>query len=124
MAIRYVPLILLGVLLNAVAQILMKAGMIKIGHFEFSMANLVPVGIKTFTSPYVLVALACYVISVLVWLAALSKVEVSYAYPLLSIGYIVTALYAQFRFMENLSPTRWAGIIVICIGVYLITRTG
>ncbi|MBF0525589.1 MAG: 4-amino-4-deoxy-L-arabinose transferase, partial [Deltaproteobacteria bacterium] len=93
MAIRYVPLILLGVLLNAVAQILMKAGMIKIGHFEFSLANLVPVGIKTFTSPYVLVALACYVISVLVWLAALSKVEVSYAYPLLSIGYIVTALY-------------------------------
>jgi drug/metabolite transporter (DMT)-like permease len=58
-----------------------------------------------------------------VWLLVLSRVEVSYAYPLLSIVYIVTAFAGWLFFHESIGATRWAGIVVICIGVWLITRS-
>ena len=120
---RYLPLILLGVLLNAAAQLCLKQGMRQVGHFAFTLENLVPIGFKVAINPFVFAGLACYVISVAVWLLALSRVEVSYAYPLLSVGYIVTAFAGQLFFGEALGPTRWAGIVVICFGVYLITRS-
>ena len=65
----------------------------------------------------------CYVISVGVWMMALSRVEVSYAYPLLSVGYIVTAFAGHLFFEEELGAVRWVGILVICLGVYLIPRS-
>jgi multidrug transporter EmrE-like cation transporter len=120
---RYLPLIMLGVLLNAAAQLCLKQGMRQVGHFAFTLENLVPIGFKVALNPFVFAGLACYVVSVVVWLLALSRVEVSYAYPLLSVGYIVTAFAGQLFFGEALGPTRWAGIIVICLGVYLITRS-
>jgi multidrug transporter EmrE-like cation transporter len=119
---RYLPLILLGVFLNASAQLSLKQGMRMIGHFSFSFDNLLPIGTKVALNPFVLAGLFCYVVSVFVWLMALSRVDVSYAYPLLSVGYIVTALVGQIYFGETLGPVRWTGILVICLGVYLITR--
>ena len=120
---RYLPLILLGVLLNAFAQLSLKQGMRTIGHFAFSVENILPIGAKAIFNPFVLTGLLCYVISVIVWLMALSRVDVSYAYPLLSVGYIVTAFAGQIFFQEALGPVRWAGILIICIGVLLITRS-
>jgi multidrug transporter EmrE-like cation transporter len=115
-------LILLGVLLNAGAQLLLKAGMDRIGEFSFSLHNALPIGWQAATNPFILGGLFCYVISVLVWLLVLSRVEVSYAYPMLSIGYIVNAVAAYYLFGENLSLSRIIGIGVIIIGVYLIAR--
>jgi len=88
---RYLPLILLGVLLNACAQIVLKQGMRNIGHFAFSIQNILPIGVKVALNPFVMIGIFCYVVSVIVWLMVLSRVDVSYAYPLLSVGYIVTA---------------------------------
>lgn len=120
---RYLPLILSGVLLNATAQLALKQGMRQIGHFEFRLENFFSIGLNVALNPFVIAGLACYVFSVVIWLLVLSRVEVSYAYPLLSVGYIVTALAGRYFFSEALSPTRWAGIMVICFGVWLITRT-
>jgi drug/metabolite transporter (DMT)-like permease len=120
---RYLPLILLGVLLNAGAQIALKQGMRTIGPFAFSLENLFPVGVKAILNPFVVAALFCYAVSVIVWLMVLSRVEVSYAYPLLSVGYIVAAFAGKSFFAESLGPVRWAGVLVICLGVYLITRS-
>lgn len=115
-------LILLGVLLNAGAQLLLKAGMSHIGHFSFTMANALPIGFKAFTNFYILSGLLSYVISVLVWMMVLSRVQVSYAYPMLSIGYIVNAVAAYFLFGEALTLSRIIGITVIVIGVFLIAK--
>ena len=120
---RYIPLILTGVLLNALAQLALKKGMSVIGHFQFSFENLVPIAARVALNPFVITGLICYVVSVVVWLLVLSRVEVSYAYPLLSVGYIVTAFAGKYFFNEALTPVRWAGIVVICLGVYLITRS-
>ncbi len=119
---KYIPLIMVGVLLNAAAQLLLKAGMNRIGHFEFSAANLVPIGWKVATNPPIVAGLTCYVVSVAVWLLALSRVDVSYAYPMLSAGYIVNAIAAWYLFGEVLSPMKLAGIFVIILGVFLISR--
>ncbi|MBW1779516.1 MAG: EamA family transporter [Deltaproteobacteria bacterium] len=120
---RYLPLILLGVFLNAFAQISLKQGMRTIGHFAFSFENILPIGTRVILNPFVFAGLLCYVVSVIVWLMALSRVEVSYAYPLLSVGYIVAAFAGQVLFHEALTPVRWIGILVICLGVFLITRS-
>ena len=53
----------------------------------------------------------------------LSKVEVSYAYPFLSIGYILATLIGYFWLAEQLSLIRVIGMIIICIGVFLISRS-
>ncbi len=122
---RYLPLIIFGVLLNAAAQLALKQGMRHIGSFSFSRGGeLAGAALAAATNPFVLAGLGCYLISVVVWLLVLSRVEVSFAYPLLSIGYIVTALAARFWFHENLDFNRWCGIGVICLGVWLITRSG
>ncbi|MBI5558448.1 MAG: 4-amino-4-deoxy-L-arabinose transferase [Deltaproteobacteria bacterium] len=120
---KYLPLILAGVLLNAFAQLALKQGMRTIGHFAFRLENATQVLQSAASSPFILTGLTFYVVSVLIWLLVLSRVDVSYAYPLLSVGYIVTALAGHFFFSEMISLTRWSGIMVICLGVWLITRT-
>lgn len=116
-------LILFGVLLNAGAQLLLKAGTTAVGHFEFSGANVLPIGWKLATEPHILGGLSCYVISVVVWVLALSRVEVSIAYPMLSIGYVVNAAAAWFLFGEAVSVQRMAGIGIIVLGVYVVARS-
>jgi len=116
-------LLMTGVLLNAAAQLLLKAGTNSVGVFEFSRANIAPIGWRLASEPHILGGLACYVISVVVWVLALSRVEVSIAYPLLSIGYIVNAIAAWYLFGEAVSITRLAGIGVIIVGVYLVARS-
>lgn len=118
----YLPLILLGVLLNAAAQLALKEGMRRVGHFEFVWANAMPVGLQIAANPFVALGIVLYVVSVAVWLLVLSRVDVSVAYPMLSVGYIVNAVAAYYLFGEHLTLTRASGILVIVAGVYLITR--
>jgi len=115
-------LIFAGVMLNAAAQILMKAGTNSIGYFEFSMENIVPIGLKLATEWHIVVALGCYALSVVIWMLALSRVPVSIAFPLLSMAYIVTAVAAWYLLGEALSLTKLAGIGVIILGVIIISR--
>jgi multidrug transporter EmrE-like cation transporter len=120
---RYLLLIFFGVFLNAIGQLCLKQGMRCIGPFEFELANVFPICYKVTFNPYVLGGISSYILSVVIWLIVLSKVEVSYAYPFLSIGYIIVALAGKYFFDEGVSSMRWLGILVICVGVYLITRS-
>lgn len=119
----YLPLILFGVFLNAAAQLFLREGMRRIGHFDFTWSNLFPIALQVAGNVFVLGGLLCYIVSVAVWLMVLSRVEVSYAYPLLSVGYIVTAVAGYYLFQENLSVTRILGIVIIIVGVYFVTKS-
>jgi multidrug transporter EmrE-like cation transporter len=116
-------LVMLGVLLNAGAQLLLKAGTNAVGQFEFSGANILPMGMKFAVEPHILGGLTCYIISVVVWIMALSRVEVSIAYPMLSVGYVVNAAAAWYLFGEQVSMERMAGIAIIVLGVFLVARS-
>jgi len=118
-----VSLLMLGVLLNAGAQLLLKAGTNAVGHFEFTTANIVPVGMKLAFEPHILGGIACYVVSLVVWIMGLSRVPVSIAYPLLSVGYVLNALAAWYLFGESLTVQKLVGIGFIIAGVFLVTRS-
>jgi len=116
-------LVMTGVLLNAAAQLLLKAGTNRVGEFSFALENLVPIGSRLAFSPFILGGLACYVVSVVVWILALSRVPVSVAYPMLSVGYVVNAVAAWMLFGESLSMQKLIGIGFIVIGVFLVARS-
>ena len=116
-------LIATGVLLNAAAQLLLKAGTNAVGHFEFSAANVVPVGWRLATEPHIAAGMACYAVSLVVWILGLSRVPVSVAYPMLSLGYVVNALAAWWLFGESITAQKIAGIGFILIGVWLVARS-
>ena len=66
---------------------------------------------------------ACYVLSLFVWIVGLSRVPVSMAYPLLSVGYIINAVAAHYLLGETVTLGRWLGIGFIVIGVWLVARS-
>ncbi|SBT07402.1 Small multidrug resistance protein [Candidatus Accumulibacter aalborgensis] len=116
-------LILTGVLLNAAAQLLLKAGTNAIGHFDFQLGNVIPIGMKIAGQPFIIGGMACYAVSVLIWIMALSRVPVSIAYPMLSIGYVVNAFVAYYWFGEPLMVQKMVGIGVIIVGLVLVANS-
>ncbi len=115
-------LIIFGVLLNASAQIFLKNGTNKLGVISLQMDTVVSTVFKVAFQPYIVAGLMCYVISVVVWIGALSRVDVSIAYPMLSIGYIVNAVAAWYLFGESVTTTKVSGMMFIIIGTYLIAK--
>lgn len=116
-------LILCGVLLNAGAQLLLKAGVTPLGALSVGLDNVLPTTLRVLSQWPILAGLACYVVSVGVWIVGLSRVDVSLAYPMLSLGYVVNALAAWWLFGEALGPMRWAGMLLILGGVLVMSRS-
>lgn len=116
-------LILTGVLLNAAAQLLLKAGTNAVGEFEFHSGNIIPIGLKLAFEPHILTGMICYLVSLVVWIMALSRVPVSIAYPMLSIGYVINAIAAWYLLGEQVSLVRVLGIGIIILGVFIVARS-
>ena len=116
-------LILTGVLLNAFGQSLLKAGTNAVGRFEFVPANVMPVATRLVSEPHIVIGVACYVLSLVVWLMGLSRIEVSVAYPMLSLGYVINAAAAWYLFGEAITPLRLGGIGFIVLGVFFIAKS-
>jgi drug/metabolite transporter (DMT)-like permease len=116
-------LILVDVALNVTGQLSLKYGMSKVGNFSLSLSTLPPVFLKAATNLNILLGLLCYGLGFMVWLIVLAKAEVSWAYPMISLGYVFTAILARLLLGEAVSATRMAGILVTCLGVFLIARS-
>jgi drug/metabolite transporter (DMT)-like permease len=116
-------LILFGVLLNAAAQLLLKAGTNAVGRFEFVAANIVPMGARLAFEPHILGGVMCYAVSLVVWIMGLSRVEVTIAYPMLALGYVVNAAGAWYLFGEAMGGQKIAGIGFIVVGVCMVARS-
>ncbi|MBV9889613.1 MAG: EamA family transporter [Rhizobacter sp.] len=116
-------ILLAGVFLNAGAQLLLKAGVRPLGAIGEAPGTLLPALATAFTRPPVLGGLACYVLSVALWLVALSRVDVSIAYPMLSLGYVVNAVAAWWLFGEAVGAARFGGIALILLGVLVVARS-
>jgi multidrug transporter EmrE-like cation transporter len=115
--------IITGVLLNAVAQLALKASVSDMGPISVTMQTAWPVAFKLMSQPWLWVGLFCYGFSVIVWIMALSRVDVTIAYPMLSIGYVVNAFAAWLLLNEALGPMRLLGIAIIIVGVIVLTRS-
>jgi multidrug transporter EmrE-like cation transporter len=117
-------LILIGVGLNAAAQLMLKAGANRVGPLDLNVPGLALAARELVFAGPVLGGLLCYVVSVVIWILALTRVDVSIAYPMLSIGYVFNAVAAWMLFGEALTPMRITGIAVIIIGVYILAASG
>lgn len=116
-------LVAVAVLLGTAGQILLKAGTNAIGHFEFTLSNVLPVGLRVALEPRIMGGVTCYAVGMVVWIMALSRTDVSVAYPMLSVGFALNALLAWWLLGETLSLQRIAGIAVIMVGVALVARS-
>lgn len=116
-------LILSSVSLNAFAQLFIRKGMLKIGEISFNFEQIVKMVLAVFTNIYLLAGMFSYGISVILWMIVLSKVNVSLAYPLGSVGYIITTVLAYLFFNEPITFQKVVGIIIICIGVFILTQS-
>jgi drug/metabolite transporter (DMT)-like permease len=117
----YVIALVFSLLFSVWGQLLLKRGMNKIGRISLWHDSLIKTLLKMFTNISVLVGGFVYVLSLVLWLVVLSKLDVSYAYPIVSINYAVVALASKFFFKERVSRLRWVGIFVICLGVVLVS---
>lgn len=114
-------IVLSGVLVNVVAQLLLKAGTQQL-TIDFTSGKAVQTLLAIFFQPHILAGLTCYFISSIIWIAALSKLEVSIAYPMLSIGYVITTGMAWFLFGEAITTSKVVGTALILLGVIVLTR--
>lgn len=120
---KQVLLLLVTVSLNVAGQYLMKRGMASVGAISGDLSLLVGSLRHAFLNPYVLGGVGAYAFSSVFWLILLSRVELSYAYPALSLGYVLITLVSAFALGENVSTVRWTGVLIIGLGVILVSRS-
>jgi drug/metabolite transporter (DMT)-like permease len=115
--------ILIAVMASTAGQILLKKGMASLGALTLTIDQLASILWRIGTNPYVVVGLAVYVCGTVFWLAALSRVDLSYAYPFASLSYIVLLAAGWLLFSENVTVVRVLGTLVVGFGVFLISQS-
>ncbi|MGH9956343.1 MAG: EamA family transporter [Pyrinomonadaceae bacterium] len=120
---KYVPLILATVTTNAISQLCLKQGMLLVGHFHFSPAVMVQMLPKVILNPFIVLGLITLVLSMGLHLMVLSRVDLSYAYPFLSISYVLVLAAGYFLFNEPVNVSRVFGVALICVGTFFIARS-
>jgi len=116
-----IVLVLISVLLGVFGQLSLKQGMKNIGTFE--LKDFISVrALELIKEKFVVLGIVLYIFATLLWLVILSKTELSFAYPLLSIGYLLIALFSKIFLNENVTSIRLLGILLISIGVFLLLR--
>ncbi|MEP3439391.1 MAG: transporter [Hoeflea sp.] len=121
---KYIVFILFTVLTNAAAQLMLKQGMLSLGPVSFTADTMIARIFQILFNPWVFAGLTTFAISMASHLYVLSKVELSFAYPFLSLAYVAVAVFAYFLFKEDINNWRIAGIAFICVGTVLIAQSG
>jgi multidrug transporter EmrE-like cation transporter len=114
-----IALVLAAVGLGVVGQLLMKNGMNQVGAIDqFGLE----IFARMFSNPFVILGFASYGVSSIVYLMALSRLDLSVAYPMVGIGYVLVVLLSWLVLREPVSPLRWLGALLIFAGVWLLGR--
>jgi len=111
--------LLLAICLTVVGELLLKAGMNHVGLFSFRWEVL----LRTFTNWQVLAGFAFIFAGSIFWLVVISRIELSVAYPMLGLSYVMTVIASWLFLNERLTWQKVVGSLVICLGVALVSRT-
>ena len=117
-----ITIILVAVMLAVAGQILVKAGLNRLGIIDFS-AGVIKTYLKIFLTPMVLLGTISYTFSGFFWIYALTKADLSYAFPFLILSYVLIILSSWLILGESIPLMRWIGIFIICLGMLLVYRT-
>jgi drug/metabolite transporter (DMT)-like permease len=114
-----IGIVLASVACGAVGQLVLKAGMNSVGQAQLNVDTL----LRMATNPLLLVGLAIFFISTLLWLLALGRADLSFAYPFLSLTYLVVLIGGAYLFGDQINLLRIVGFVVIVTGVFIVARS-
>jgi multidrug transporter EmrE-like cation transporter len=120
--VKNILLILISVSLNAGAQLLIRKGMLHIGAV-LNASSLLKTLPRMISNIFLWLSLPSYGISIITWMIVLSKVEVSFAYPFLGLGFVFVTIISYFVFNEHVTLIRVIGIALVCTGVFFVSRS-
>lgn len=83
----------------------------------FSLVNMI------LSSPWVLLGLTLYGIGAVAWIAVLARLDLSLAYPLLALNFVLITLSSRLILGEAVPTMRWIGMLVICVGIVIVARS-
>jgi drug/metabolite transporter (DMT)-like permease len=115
--------ILISGILGVAGQIMLKQALVGGGPLALGPDTLLPLVMQLASNPLVVIGLVVYVSGTFFWLIALSRVDLSYAYPFASLNYIFILIASWAILGEQPTPMRLVGVVAICLGVWTISRT-
>jgi len=117
-------IMLLAVTAGTIGDILLAKGMKEMGDVSaMNMRGMLAAAYQALTTPKLVVGTAMLAIFFFLWLAVLSWEDLSVALPMQALNYVLVAFLAQYFLGETVSPLRWAGTVLVCVGVMMITRS-
>lgn len=114
--------LVIDILMGSIAQILLKVGM-KNNNINMGFGNILQNLVRIYLNKFVIMGSIIYGTSMILWIAVLSKIELSYAYPMVSMNFVIVAILSKILFKEHVSRTRWISIIIIVFGVALLSAS-
>jgi drug/metabolite transporter (DMT)-like permease len=111
-------LLLMSVFSAVMGQMLFKKGVLVTGEITFK-GSIIGELTKLIFNPLVFAGLILYVVSAVLWLTALSKTTLNFAYPFTALTFVLVMLSARVVFLENIPTLRYFGIVLICLGIFL-----
>jgi drug/metabolite transporter (DMT)-like permease len=122
---KTVIVMVLAVTAGTIGDLLLAKGMKELGDLSaMNLRGIMNVAIQALTSPKLIFGTAMLACFFFLWLAVLSWEDLSVALPMQALNYVLVAFLSQYFLGEVVSPLRWGGIVLICIGVTLVTRSG
>lgn len=115
---QWLPFILGSVVFGVIGQLCLKTGVSSVAT-SGGLAFLY----RALTTPMVLLGFGAYAASSLIWLVVLSKVALSYAYPMVALGYVFVVVASAVILREDVPLVRWVALLIICAGVALLARS-
>ncbi len=118
-------LIGLSVALSVSGQLILKIGVGKLSAIEnFTAAAFGEFLRQALFSPLVLFGFVLYALSAALWLVVISRLELSYAYPFLALNFVLLTVFSRVVLSETIPMLRWIGILLICVGILFVARSG
>ncbi len=118
-------IMLMAVTAGTVGDILLAKGMKELGDISaMNLRGILNVAYQALTTPKLIIGTAMLAIFFFLWLAVLSWEDLSVALPMQALNYVLVAFLSQYFLGEVVTPLRWAGTILVCVGVMMITRSG
>ena len=116
---------LIAIIAGTIGDILLAKGMKELGDIStMNLRGILNVAIQALTTPKLIIGTSMLAVFFFLWLAVLSWEDLSVALPMQALNYVLVAFLSQYFLHEVVTPLRWAGTVLVCIGVMLITRSG
>jgi drug/metabolite transporter (DMT)-like permease len=121
---KTIPLILISIVLGPLGNVFLGKGMKSVGSVTATtLSDLLPLAARVLTSGYIWLGIACLLTFFIVHMLLLTWADYSYVQPATSLSYFFITVLSYFVLGEAISPARWLGVTVICLGVFIVGRT-